>query len=125
MSSLRSVRPITATLLLGVALLGGLAACGAAEPVSHEEAPAIMDADVFVQLIVELRRAAREATDFDDFGVRRDSILARYGYEEADLEEFAETRGGDIEPMIAIWEAINQALREEKEGEVDKRGAPR
>lgn len=107
-------------LLLGVVLLGGLAACGAAEPVGHEEAPAVMDAEVFIQLIVELRMAAREATDFDDFGIRRDSILARHGYDEGDLEEFAEVHGGEIGSMIAIWESINQALREEEE-----RGAAR
>lgn len=95
------MRLTIATLLLLLAV----AACGdspATTEVSDER---------FIEVVVQLRRAAMETMGSPDgFEARRDAVLRDAGVTEEQLRAYVETRGRDLDRMAEIWETINTRL---------------
>jgi hypothetical protein len=96
-------------LLILAAATALLTGCGR-EPVSG------LDDDRFVDVVVLLRRAAAEHhADPAAFVERRDEILRDAGTTEAEVREYVERHGRDLQHMADIWAAINRRLTEEEE----------
>lgn len=95
-------------LLLALPLLTG---CG-----RRADATGLGD-DQFVQVMVELRRAAeRTRMEPDSFPPQRDRILADAGVTEEQLLAYVQEHGTDLQHMAEIWEAINRRLAEPLDG---------
>jgi hypothetical protein len=76
--------------------------------------------DSFVQVMVELRRAANEAAgDTAAFAARRQQILLDAGVTEEQLHGFVEAHGRNVEHMARIWETINTRLSDLEEQPLD------
>jgi hypothetical protein len=76
--------------------------------------------DSFVQVMVELRRAANQAAgDTAAFAARREQILLGAGVTEEQLHEYVEAHGRNVEHMARIWETINTRLSDLDEQPLD------
>lgn len=94
-------------LLVCLALLAG---CGRSADATG------LDDDRFIDVMVQLRRAAeRTRGEPDSFPPRRDRILGDAGVTQEQLLEYVETHGADIARMAAVWDSINRRLGEDEE----------
>jgi hypothetical protein len=94
-------------LLVAVAAL--LTGCGGGPTTSLSD-------ERFIDIVVELRKAAAEHRDDPDaYVARKDEILGAAGVDEAMIREYVEVRGGDLRHMAVIWSAVNERLTEEPE----------
>jgi hypothetical protein len=95
--------------LLTAALALLLATC------AREPATGLTDQQ-FIDVVVELRRAAAEHTEEPAaYEARRDEILEERGLDDAALRRYVEVRGRDLQRMAEIWSAINERLTEPAE----------
>jgi hypothetical protein len=93
-----------AVLLLGLSVPAG---CG------RGDATTAIERDRFVETIVELRHAAMETRgDTAAYEVRKQQILQEQGVTEAELRDYVERRGRDVEHMAEVWNEINTRLGE-------------
>jgi hypothetical protein len=85
-------------------LLGVLHACA-------RDDGAGLSTDRFVDVIVELRRAAEETRATPaDFTARRDQILRDASVTEEELRAYVERHGRDVAHMATVWETVNRRL---------------
>lgn len=94
------MNPRTFALLLASALF----ACG---DVDHGTG---INRSEFVDVIVELRRAARSTPEPASFEARRQQILHDAGVTDAQLRAYVQAHSRDFEHMAAVWESINVRL---------------
>jgi hypothetical protein len=93
-------------LLYGLLALALLGAC-------RGPAPTAIDRDRFVETVVELRQAAMETrSEPAAYEARKAQVLQRQGVSEAELREYVEVHGRDVEHMAEVWNAINNELTE-------------
>jgi hypothetical protein len=91
------------TLAVCALLLGG---CGPGDPgMGLQQAR-------FIEVVVELRRAALASTDTAAFEIRKQQILAEAGVSEAELRAYVESHAGDFNHMAAVWDSINSRVSE-------------
>jgi hypothetical protein len=65
----------------------------------------------FIEVVVQLRRAAAETRGTDAaFAARRDAILREAGITEDQLRAYVEAHGRDIDHMAEVWDSINARL---------------
>jgi hypothetical protein len=77
---------------------------------------AIVTSDSFIQVMVDLRRAANQAAgDTAAFAARREQILLDAGVTEEQLHAYVEAHGRDVEHMARVWETINTRLSQLEE----------
>lgn len=100
MRHLVTMNPRAAALLLTAALF----ACG------HVDDGTGIDQSEFVDVVVELRRAARSSPDPATFHARRQQILHDAGIGDAQLRAYVQAHSRDFEHMAAVWESINVRL---------------
>jgi hypothetical protein len=99
--------------LLGI-LSAALLSCG-----TGADTTGVTD-DSFVQVMVELRRAANQAAgDTTAFAARREQILLDAGVTEEQLQDYVETHGRNVEHMARLWETINTRLSDIEEEPLD------
>jgi hypothetical protein len=83
---------------------------------SHGADTAVATRDSFIQVMVELRRAANQAAgDTAAFAARREQILLDAGVTEGQLHAYIEVHGRDVEHMARVWETINTRLSDLEE----------
>jgi hypothetical protein len=71
----------------------------------------VVSSDSFIQVMVDLRRAANEAAgDTAAFAARREQILLDAGVTEEQLHAYVEAHGRDVGHMARVWETINSRL---------------
>ncbi|MGH7502807.1 MAG: hypothetical protein ACREL7_13760 [Longimicrobiales bacterium] len=87
--------------LLALALAAG---CGRAGPTAP------MDRDAFIEVMTELRLAAREFKDPSAFDARKADILAAAGVTDSTLMQFVRVYREDPEFMSLIWEEVDERL---------------
>jgi len=107
--------------LAGLALLVALAACGDADGGAPTN---VIDREAFVSTYVELRVAALHAPDLELSDQQRADILARHGVDEADLLEFADVHGRDIQYMSDVWNEIDGLIQSANHPADDEQDAP-
>lgn len=88
----------------GAVLVAGLLACGGAAP--NEP----MTRDTFVQVMVDLRRAAAAAASQEEFAARRAEILRQAGVSDSALLEYTRVHAGELDHMSALWDSIDARL---------------
>ncbi|MGH7505636.1 MAG: hypothetical protein ACRELX_08280 [Longimicrobiales bacterium] len=88
--------------LLALVLVAG---CGDAEPA------AAMTRETFVDVIVALREANRDAPDARTFEARKQEILEQAGVSDSALVRFARVRADDLAFMAEAWDSIARRLR--------------
>lgn len=97
---------------LAVVLAGGSSGC-AGEPTTEEVGA--LTPDAFVDVIVALREAEREAVVEDSahlvFQARKEEILAEHGVTEEDVRDFVRLHEGDFALMDRLWDTIAQRLK--------------
>lgn len=92
-------------LLTSVLLAATFVAC-APEPTR----PGVITDDQFVAVMLELRRAAREASaDEEAFLAERDRILTEHSVTGDDLRAYVAAHSADPERMAEAWRAIDAA----------------
>lgn len=64
----------------------------------------------FIEVVVALRKAARETMDPAVFAVRKQQILTDAGVTEDQLRAYIKTHERDLDHMAAVWESINVRL---------------
>lgn len=101
-------RPLLGRSALVALLLLAAGACdpGFAEPASGET----ISEDTFVEVMVELRRAAAHWEFRRIPEEERNSILAEYGLGPEDLLRFAEIHGRDVPRMNRVWTRVEARL---------------
>jgi hypothetical protein len=93
-----------------------LLACALAGCARGEEATGL-DADRFVDVVVELRRSAIELRhDPGAYEARKEQVLTDAGVTEAQLREYVERRGTDLDHMAEVWRTINTRMAEADAG---------
>jgi len=88
---------------LAIVIATGFLACGPSEPGG-------LDRDKFIDVIVELRKAAREYPDSATFDVHKTAILAEAGVTDSVLTEFIRIHNADTRYMAEIWETVDQRV---------------
>jgi nucleotide-binding universal stress UspA family protein len=95
--------------LLG--LLALLAAgCGKTTPATEAERPAALLPEQFVEVYVDLRRAAHQAETPEQFDALKREVLRRHGLTAQALLDFANAHGADLDKMSALWDTIRDRL---------------
>jgi hypothetical protein len=89
-------------LLLGAVL--AVPACSGGDPTAP------IDRDAFIEVMIELRLAAREFRDPSAFDSRKDQILADAGVSDSTLMRFVRAHQDDPEYMSEIWERIDEQV---------------
>lgn len=69
-----------------------------------------MDRDEFIEVMIELRLAAREFTDPSAFDSRKAEILQNAGISDSTLVQFVRAHERDPEYMADIWEFIDEQV---------------
>ncbi|MGH7574425.1 MAG: hypothetical protein ACREM1_04745, partial [Longimicrobiales bacterium] len=87
---------------LGVLVLGG---CRSEQPVGP------MPREAFIDVMVELRRAASQDLTQEEFGARKAEILTEANVTDSVLVEYARVYGGQLEHMAEVWDSVNARLR--------------
>ena len=107
----RRRRPRPTLVALGAALLLTIG-CGDDDATASAVA---LTSEEFIEVIVELREAEREALETDSaaevFARRKSEILAQHQTSEEELRAFAEAATRDLQGFAAIWEDISNRLR--------------
>lgn len=80
----------------------------------REAEPAGLPQSRFIEVMVELRKAAREVADSAAFAARKQQILADKGVTEEQLRTFLTTHIRDLDHLAAVWESINVRLTEDQ-----------
>jgi hypothetical protein len=94
-------------LLLGLLALWA-AGCGSPHPAG---APgSTIGKDEFIEVYLELRRAAVQADSGPAFDLIKREILERHGISGQDLIDYIETHSSDLREMTATWDTIYQRL---------------
>jgi hypothetical protein len=76
-----------------------------------------LDDERFIEVVVELRRAAvQHYDDTDAFAARRAEIFRAADTDEAEVRHFVEVHSRDMQRMADLWAVINRRLSEETEG---------
>jgi hypothetical protein len=88
-------------------LLVSLAGCERASE------PAGLPQSRFIDVMVELRKAARGVQDTAVFAARRQQVLADAGVTEEQLRAYLTTHIRDLDHLAAVWESINVRLSAE------------
>jgi hypothetical protein len=73
----------------------------------------------FVEIMIELRKAAFEHDDLDEFREKRAEILQRYAVTDSALIGFARTHGSDVYRMTAVWDSVAAGLRDVNPERID------
>lgn len=89
-------------------LLATIAGC------ERESEPAGLPQSRFIEVMVELRRAARGVQDTTAFAARKQQILTDAGVTEEQLRAYLATHMRDLDHLAAVWESINVRLAEEE-----------
>jgi hypothetical protein len=104
-------RPRRALLALGAALLLPVG-CGDDDATATAAA---LTSEEFIEVIVELREAEREALETDSaaevFARRKAEILERHRTSEDEIRAFAEAATRDLQGFTTTWEEISNRLR--------------
>ena len=90
-------------------LLALLAGC------ERETEPAGLPQSRFIQVMVELRKAARGVQDSAAFEARKQQVLADAGVTEAQLRAYLAAHVRDLDHLAAVWESINVRLTKEEQ----------
>ena len=90
-------------------LLALLAGC------EREAEPAGLPQSRFIQVMVELRKAARGVPDSAAFEARKQQVLADAGVTEAQLRAYLAAHVRDLDHLAAVWESINVRLTKEEQ----------
>jgi hypothetical protein len=90
----------------GLMVLAAVAALGC----GREGAGTTLAETRFIEVMVELRRAALRAPDPGVYEAEKQQILRNAGVTEAELRAYVERHGRDLEHMAAVWESINVRL---------------
>ncbi len=90
---------------VGVACAAGLLAC------QQPSDPPGIDRDQYIELYVEILRAAGEAPDTAAAAQRADSILRLDGLTRDDLAVFADRHAEDPRYLADVWTEIERRLR--------------
>lgn len=69
-----------------------------------------IDRSVFIEVMVELRQAAKETTDSGAFDVRRRAILEQAGVTDSSLAAFVDRHTRDARYMAEVWDSIDRRL---------------
>ena len=93
-----------------VVLMLALLPCGCAEP------EPVLPAEAFVDVLVAVRQAAREAGSPEAFAARRDAILEEAGVTEAELQAFVDEGVHDPKRLAEAWDSAATRLRAPTEG---------
>jgi hypothetical protein len=75
--------------------------------------PAGLAQSRFIDVMVELRKAARGMQDTVAFAARKQAILTDAGVTEAQLRAYLTTHIRDLDHLAAVWESINVRLAKE------------
>lgn len=70
--------------------------------------------DAFINAYVELRIAALQAPDQELTVQARDGVLHRLELQEADLLDFVEVHGKDVQFMRRLWEEADSVLEDRR-----------
>src|SRR5919108_232219 len=90
-------------------LLALLAGC------EREAEPAGLPQSRFIQVMVELRKAARGVQDSAAFEARKQQVLADAGVTETQLRAYLAAHVRDLDHLAAVWESINVRLTKEEQ----------
>jgi hypothetical protein len=96
------------SLALALALL--VAACGRTSPATEAERPQALSPEQFVQVYVDLRRAAHQAETPEQFDSLKREVLRSHGVSARALLDFANANGADLDKMSALWDTIRDRL---------------
>jgi len=96
--------------LLAILLLVGASACRPAGPEG-------LDRDTFIDVVVELRKAAREYPDSSTFDIRKSAVLREAGVTDSTLAEFIRIHNADTRFMAAVWDSIDRRVNPPAGGE--------
>lgn len=95
--------------LLGVlALLA--AGCGKTAPATGAERAQALSPEQFVEVYVDLRRAAHQAESPEQFDALKREVLHSHGISAQALLDFANAHGADLGKMSALWDTIRDRL---------------
>jgi hypothetical protein len=97
------------TTMLFCMLLASFAGC------QREAEPSGLPQSRFIEVMVELRKAAQGVQDSAAFATRRAQILADAGVTEAQLRAYLTTHIRDLDHLAATWESINVRLTEKEQ----------
>jgi hypothetical protein len=89
--------------LIAMILFVGAFACRPAEPEG-------LDRDTFIDVVVALRKAARENPDSNAFDIQKAALLGEAGVTDSTLAEFIRIHNGDTRYMAAVWDSIDRKL---------------
>lgn len=81
-----------------------------------EEPEPALPVETFVDVLVAVRQAAREAGSPEAFAARRDAILQEAGVTEAELQAFVEEGVHDPKRLADAWDSAATRLRAPAEG---------
>lgn len=101
MTSRKTSIPVLAAIL---AALLGVGACRSGDPTAP------IDRDEFIEVMIELRLAAREFRDPSAFDSRKEQILADAGISDSTLMHFVRAYRNDPGFMSEIWEEIDRQV---------------
>ena len=87
---------------LGVALVAALGC--------RHEATLPLEQEKFVEVMVELRRAAQESSGQEEFETRKQAILEDAGVSEAQLRAYARQAPRDPAALSTTYDSINARL---------------
>jgi hypothetical protein len=90
--------------ILHCMLLVSLAGC------QRTSEPAGLPQSRFIEVMVELRKAARGVQDTAAFEARRQQVLADAGVTEEQLRAYLAQHMRDLDELAAVWESINVRL---------------
>jgi hypothetical protein len=94
--------PRTCMALIGLCVL--ISACQGGDPTAP------IERDEFIEVMVELRLAAREFTDPSAFDSRKAEILVAAGVTDSTLIQFARAHQRDPAYMSSIWEIVDERV---------------
>jgi len=98
---------IPRTALMFCTMLASFAVC------DRETEPAGLPQSRFIDVMVELRKAAQGVQDTAAFAARRQAILTEAGVTEEQLRAYLTTHIRDLDHLAAVWESINVRLTKE------------
>lgn len=84
--------------------------CGSPRPVVEPEG--LLETDEFIEVYLELRRAATSADSTADLAAIRAEILERHGVTAQDLLDFVEWWSNDLHGVSVIWDTIYQRAKD-------------
>jgi len=77
----------------------------------ERETAAPLGQDTFVEVMVSLRRASREAEGQEDFEARKAEILRQAGVTDADMRAYARIAAGNAPELAEAYDSIAARLQ--------------